>query len=153
MRSSPFSANVARRGADRVLLICLFPSKAQKTVDALQDNLDGSLLAVRTRLELFEKATEAFKTSGLSESLPERVAFQLAQSKHAYFTKALIDDLSRVEDFLEGMRRTFDCNNGRPADGFADHVIEAEDLLGATDANVNRLQKVTQELLDITGLE
>jgi hypothetical protein len=128
------------------LLSRLFRSKAQKAVDALQENLDRRLWAVDAGLKLFKKATDAFDGSG------DEASFTLAQGKHQYFTNALIDDLSRAEELIKTMRLDLDYNNGRPPSGFASDVIEAEKMLEGTDANVNRLAKVTKELLDLAGV-
>lgn len=130
----------------------LFPSKAQKAVDALQHELDRRLLAVQSGLELFKRATDVFETCEIPEGSLEDKSFRVAQGKHAYFTNALIDDLSRAEELIEVMRRSLEYNGGRPQPSFAKEVIEAENYLADTDANVERLHKVTQEMQEIVGL-
>jgi hypothetical protein len=129
------------------ILSRLFRSKAQKGVDALQENLNRKLWAVDGGLKLFKKATDAFDGSGDEES------FRLAQGKHEYFTNALIDDLSHVEDLIKKMKLDLDYNNGRPHPGFASEVIDVEKLLEGTNKNVNRLSRVTQEMLDLAGVK
>lgn len=133
------------------LLSRLFRSKAQKAVDALQQGLDRRLLAVQAGLELFETATNAFEASNIPRGSPGSEAFKLGQGKHAYFTNALLDDLTHAEELIKAMHRALEYNGGRPMAGFEKEVIEAEKVLERTDANVNRLRNVCQGLLDIAG--
>ncbi|SFQ04615.1 hypothetical protein SAMN03159463_05474 [Mesorhizobium sp. NFR06] len=89
--------------------------------------------------------------SGLHEASSETTSFKLAQGKHAYFTNALIDDLAHVEELIKAMHRALEFNNGRPSPGFEKEVIEAEQALERTDANIDRLRDVCQQLVDVVG--
>ncbi|MBY5854634.1 hypothetical protein [Rhizobium ruizarguesonis] len=133
------------------LLSRLFRSKAQKAVDALQDNLNHRLVAIDAGLKLFKKSADAFDASSIPEGSEEEASFKLAQGKHAYFTNALLDDLKHAEELIKAMQLSLSFNSGRPSPGFETDVLRTEKVLEGTDDNVNRLSHVTKDMLDIVG--
>jgi hypothetical protein len=128
------------------LLSRLFRSKAQKEVDALQEDLDRRLVSIQAGLELFAKTTDAFDDSG------DEASFKFAQGKHQYFTNALLNDLGHVEELIKKMRLTLDLNNGRPTSGFVSDVIDAKKMLKDTDENRDRLVKICREMIDLSAI-
>ncbi|MEP9389433.1 hypothetical protein [Mesorhizobium sp. KR9-304] len=120
-------------------------------MDALQEELDRRLVAVGAGLEVFKRTAKSFDMSGIEDGCSEAASFKLAQGRHAYFTNALIDDLSSVEEQVKAMRRALEYNDGRPQPSFEKEVTEAERDLEQTDANIRRLSEVCQQLIDIAG--
>ena len=85
------------------LLSRLFRSKAQKAVDALQEDFNRRLVSIQAGLKLFAKTTDAF-----DNDRGEEASFKVAQAKHQYFTNALLDDLGHIEELIKKMRLTLD---------------------------------------------
>lgn len=107
------------------LLSRVFRSKPQKSVDALQDKLNRRLVAVQDGLQIYTAAGDRFAAMDVPEGSGEWKAFSLAQRKHQYFTSALIDDLSAVEEEIRLLQRTLDVG-GKPSVDFASRLMNAE---------------------------
>ncbi len=130
-----------------------FRSKAQKKLDALQGLLNARLIAVDAAMKIFKLTTDEFERLQQSPDTEEWKVFKVAQSKHAYFANALLDDLKPVEDGIKRLRLASEIAVRSDPIQFATELIELEERLADTEKNVSRLGGVCSQMLQATGLD
>lgn len=130
----------------------LFPSKLQRSIDALQETLNRRLVAVDASLKLFTITTDAFHALNPPPESDDWAAFKLAQGKHQYFTNALIDDLGRAEDRIKQIRLAANIGGKAAALQLAAEILETEDMLKETGTNVDRLAAICDQMRRAVGV-
>jgi hypothetical protein len=127
----------------------LFRTRANKAVDALQTALNSRLTSVDAALKLFSIASDAFTALEVPQESDDWKAFKLAQGKHQYFTNALLDDLSTVEERIKVLRLAASLGAASASTNFAADVTEVKQMLAATEQNITRLQRVCRDMVEI----